>query len=123
MKNLDEMKLRDVVSQIRIDPRKLTEYALNPEHLTGGSDKAVMFQNHLGFTRENYRILLEQIEAQALDAEATLGKVDQHGQRYTIDLAIIGVEGQQETVRTGWIIAPSHDVANLTTLYVLRRQR
>jgi hypothetical protein len=117
------MKLRDTVSQINIDPRKLTEYALNPEHQIGGSDKAVMFQNRLGFTQENYRSLLEQIETQALDAEATLGKIDHHGQRYTVDLAIIGVEGQQETVRTGWIVALSSNVANLTTLYVLRRKR
>lgn len=117
------MKLRDIVSQISIDPRKLTEYALNLENRTGGADKAVLFQRHLGFTRENYEFLLEQVEAQVLDADAILGKINQYGERYRIDLAIIGLEGQREMVRTGWIVAPDSDVAKLTTLYVLRRKR
>lgn len=116
------MRLREVVSYISIDPRKLTDYALNPGNLSGGADKATVFQRRLGFTQANYDLLLEQVEAQVLDAEAILGKTDKHGQRYSVDLAIIGVEGQQETVRTAWIVAPNDDVAKLTTLYVLRRK-
>ncbi len=46
------MKLGDVVNRIVIDPRKLTEYALNPDN-PRGADKAVMFEHHLGFTRDN----------------------------------------------------------------------
>ncbi|MCL1468926.1 DUF6883 domain-containing protein [Argonema galeatum] len=45
------MKLRDIISRLVIDPRKLREYALNPDNPIGG-DKAVMFQRHLGFTRD-----------------------------------------------------------------------
>lgn len=117
------MKLRETVSQISVDPRKLTEYALDPTNLSGGADKAVLFQRCLGFTQKNYAPLLKQIESQALDAEAILGKMNQHEQRYQVDLVIIGSEGQQEIVRTGWIVAPGSDVAKLTTLYVLRRKR
>jgi hypothetical protein len=116
------MKLRDSVSRIVIDPRKLSEYALNPDNPVG-ADKAVMFQRHLGFTRDNYQLLLEQISAQALEAEAILQRTDKHGQRYQVDLEIIGVEeGQREIVRTGWIVEPDSDVARLVTLYVRRRQ-
>ncbi|HEY9872366.1 MAG TPA: hypothetical protein V6D12_02970 [Candidatus Obscuribacterales bacterium] len=116
------MKLRDIVSRIVIDPRKLSEYALNPDNPVG-ADKAVMFQRHLGFTRDNYQLLLEQISAQALEAEAILQRTDKHGQRYQVDLEIIGVEeGQREIVRTGWIVEPDSDVARLVTLYVRRRQ-
>ena len=117
------MKLREIVSQIRVDPRKLTEYALDPTSLSGGADKAVLFQRYLGFTQKNYVPLLKQIENQALDAEAILGRMNQHEQRYQVNLVIIGTEGQQEVVRTGWIVATGGDVAKLTTLYVLRRKR
>lgn len=116
------MKLKDIVSRIEIDPRKLTEYALNLNNPVG-ADKAIVFQSRLGFTQENYQGLLEQIAAQAMDAEADLGRLDNHGQRYRVDLVIIGTEGQQEAVRTGWIVQPESDMARLVTLYVLRRQR
>jgi filamentous hemagglutinin len=115
------VKLRDTVSRLSIDPRKLTDYALDPASLKG-ADKAAMFRRHLGFTQENFQLLLAQIEAQALDAEATLGFEDHHGQRFQVDLAIMGVNpGQQEIVRTGWIVKPGEDMARLTTLYVRRR--
>lgn len=115
------MKLGDIVSRLVIDPRKLRDYALNPDNPIGG-DKAVMFQRHLGFTKDNYEPLLEQISAQALEAEAILGKTDEHGQRYRVDLEIIGTEGQQEIVRTGWIVEPGSDAARLVTLFVGRRR-
>lgn len=56
------MKLSDVVSRIEIDPRKLTEYALNPDNPVG-ADKAVIFQRVLGYNRDNYQSLLEQIQS------------------------------------------------------------
>ncbi len=116
------VKLRDVVSRLAIDPRKLTDYALDPESLKG-ADKALVFRQHLGFTKETFQPLLAQIEAQALDAEAIPGVEDQHGCRYQVDLSIIGLKpGQQETVRTGWIVKPGEDIARLVTLYVRRRK-
>ncbi len=115
------MKLGDVVSRVIVDKRKLTEYALNPDNPVG-ADKALMFQRHLGFAKDNYETLLEQISALALEAEAILGKSDQHGQRYQVDLEIIGVEqGQREIVRTGWIVEPDSGIARLVTLYVRKR--
>jgi hypothetical protein len=47
------MKLVDVASRIIIDPRKLTEYALNLDN-PKGADKAIMFERHLGFTKDNH---------------------------------------------------------------------
>lgn len=116
------MKLRDVVSQIFIDPRKLTAYALNLEN-PKGSAKAITFRQYLGFTPANYQSLLAQIEAKALDAEAIPGKQDEHGQRYRVDMLIIGVEpDQQEIVRTGWMVKPAEDLAKLVTLYIPSRK-
>lgn len=115
------MRLRDIVGSILIDPRKLTDYALDLESLRG-SDKALMFRQHLGFTKEHYQLLLAQIQAKAMEAEAIPGVQDEHGQRYQVDLLIVGVLGQQEIVRTGWIVRPGEDLARLVTLYVRRHQ-
>lgn len=116
------MKLGNIVSRVVIDPRKLTEYALNMDN-PKGVDKAIMFQRHLGFTKDNYEDLLLQIVNQVLSQEAIIGRVDEHGQRYQVDLEIRGVlEEQKEVVRTGWIVEPNSDVARLVTLYVRKRQ-
>lgn len=115
------MKLGDIVSRVVIAPRKLTDYALNPDN-PKGADKAVMFQRYLGFTKDNYEPLLEQISEQALETEAIVGRADEHGQRYQVDLEIIGIEGQREIVRTGWIVEPDSEVARLVTLCVRKRQ-
>lgn len=67
--------------------------------------------------------MLEQISAIALETEAIVGRSDEHGRRYQVDLEIIGVEeGQREVVRTGWIVEPDSAVARLVTLYVRKRQ-
>ena len=116
------MKLKHIVTHIFIDPRKLTEYVLNPDN-PKGADKAIMFKLHLGFTKENYEALLEQIKTVAFESNAILQKNDIHGQRYQVDLEIKGVKlGQQETVRTGWIVEHESKVARLVTLYVRKRK-
>lgn len=111
------MKLRDVLSQIAIDPRKLTNYALDPNS-PKGANKAIVFRAALGFTLENYTPLLAQISASAMDAEAIIGELDEYGQRYRVDLEIIGIEGQRKIVRTGWIVEEGSDIARLTTAYI-----
>jgi len=113
------MKLRDIVSHVIIDHRKLTEYALSPES-PWGHHKAIVFKQALGFTRDNYADLLEQIEEKALDAPATFHGEDRFGQRYTVDLTVRGMEGRQAVVRTGWFVPHGTDEAWLVTLYVRR---
>ena len=54
------MKLGEIVERVSVDPRKLTEYALNPK-APWGRHKAVVFERALGFTQENYADLLTQI--------------------------------------------------------------
>lgn len=116
------MKLRDIATDIIIDSRKPTEYALNPDN-PKGADKAVMFERHLGFTKDNYQLLLDQIKSTVLDAEAILQKRDIHGQRYRVDLEIRGVQREQkEIVITAWIVGQNSTVARLVTLYVRKRK-
>lgn len=114
------MRLRDIVRRVVVDAHKLTDYALDPENPIG-RHKAMVFDRRLGFTRDNYAVLLQQVESRALDTDAHLQRTDQHGQHYRVDLEVTGTEGQQEIVRTGWLVAPGSDEARLVTLYVRRR--
>jgi len=114
------MKLSDIVSRIEIDPRKLTEYALNPDHPVG-ADKAAIFQRVLGYNRDNYQLLLEQIQSQAMEAEAIQKSEDLHGQRYQVDLEVVGTENQRAIIQIGWIVQHETDFARLVTLYVKKR--
>jgi hypothetical protein len=114
------MTLRDIVRRVVVDARKLIDYALDQENPIG-RHKAVVFERCLGFTRDNYALLQQQIESRALDADVFLQRTDQHGRHFRVDLEVIGTEGQQEIVRTGWLVAPGGDEARLITLYVRRR--
>ena len=111
------MKLSEIVDRIYIDPRKFTEYALNPSHPRGGH-KARVFKSALGYDVQSYENLKSQIESQALDAEATEGIVDKHGQRYVVDIPIKGPSGNEVLVRTCWSVPPGMKEARLTTLIV-----
>lgn len=115
------MKLGEIATQLIIDSRKLTDYALNPDN-PKGKDKAFLFEFHLGFSRDNYQKLLEQILKKAPEAEAIPLEKDRHGQRYQVDLNIEGIhKGQSEIVRTGWLLELDTNTARLVTLYVRKR--
>lgn len=106
------------VDKATINPNKLTEYALNPEHPTGGN-KARVFEKTLGYNKSNANELMEQIYRKLPNSEAVLGKLDSYGQRYTVDIMITGPNGKTVMVRTGWILKVNSDVPELATLYVL----
>jgi len=58
-----------------------------------------------------------------MESEAVLGVCDEYGQRYQVDISIAGVEiGQQEIVRTGWIVKPNENIARLVTAHIRRRK-
>ena len=100
-----------------INPKKLTDYALNPNHPVGGN-KAKVFKSALGFEQSNSDQLLKQMYDKLGSSEAVLGKLDQYGQRYTVDMLIKGVNGKEAVVRTGWIMKAGSDIPELTTLFV-----
>jgi hypothetical protein len=111
------MKLGDIVVRLEIDPRKITEYALNPDNPVG-ANKAIIFQRVLGYTCDNCQSLIEQIKSQAMQSEATIREGDRYGQRYQVDIEIVGIEQQKAVIRSGWIVKPDTDYARLVTLYV-----
>ncbi len=100
-----------------IDPRKLLGYSLDPEH-DEGQHKARLFESLLGINRQNARLLLDAVEKTAMTGEAVIGKVDQYGQRYTVDSAFTG-PGGAATIRMAWIVRPGEDFLRLVTCYIL----
>lgn len=114
------MKLADVAKRVVVNPRKLTHYALDPNS-PHGKHKAVLFEKLLSLTKGDYLHLIEQLEAKSLQTEITFHSEDVYGKRYTADVMVEGQEGQHAIVRTGWLVPPDTDEAQLITLYVRKR--
>lgn len=104
-------------SQATIDPHKVTDYCLSPDH-EDGQHKAHLFQSLLGLTHDNADLLLDALRIAATTEEATLGKQDEYGQRYVIDFEFAGPSGTA-TIRSAWIIGPNSSVPRLVTCYIL----
>jgi hypothetical protein len=100
-----------------IDPRKLIAYSLDPEH-DEGRHKAHLFESLLGINLLNSDLLLDAIQDAALSSDASVGKLDQYGQRYVIDFPIAG-PGGSSTIRSVWIIRRDEDFPRLVTCYIL----
>ncbi|PIF28163.1 hypothetical protein CLU88_3069 [Acidovorax sp. 56] len=99
-----------------IDPRKLTDYALNPAHPVGGN-KARVFESALGFTKSNADDLMSQLRQGVMNYTPIAGKVDQFGSRFTVDIPVTGPAGSG-VVRSGWIYKPGSNVPEMTTIFV-----
>ena len=95
---------------------KLTSYALNPDHPKGGH-KARVLAAALGYTAADAPTLARQLLAGLPGQPATTGKLDQHGQRWTVDIPVTTPKGSA-TVRTGWIVRPGSDAPQLTSAYI-----
>ena len=103
-------------NQAVIDPRKLTEYALNPAHPVGGN-KARVFESALGFTKDNADDLMRQLQQGVVNHPAIPGKVNEFGTRFTVDIPVTGPRGSG-VVRSGWIYKPGSNTPELTTIFV-----
>jgi hypothetical protein len=99
-----------------IDPKKVTDYALNPDHPVGGN-KARVFDSALGFNQGNADDLMNQIQRGVTENEPIPGAVDKYGQRFTVDIPVTGPKGSG-VVRTGWIYGPESTTPRMTTLFV-----
>lgn len=106
------------VEKVIVDSRKVTDYALNPNNLSGGANKARVFESALGYNQSNADHLIQQIQSKLPTSEAVLAKLDKYGQRFTIDIPITGPNGKTTIVRTGWILEPDSQVPRMTTIFV-----
>ena len=98
-----------------VEIKKLTEYILDPEH-PDGKHKARLFAGALGLGRENAEDLRTALLYAVKTNEATYGKFDRFGQRYTVDF-LFEWQGRHAIIRSGWIIEHDSDIPRLTTAY------
>ena len=99
------------VGRARFEPRKLTEYSLNPFALDKNGEpnndaraKAPYWEKMLGFTASDAGEIEAQIMRQVRDLPAApKGEIDKYGQRFTVYVPVKGKNGKTVDVRTGWI--------------------
>jgi len=96
------------------DDRKLTDYALNPEHPVG-KNKARVIQSATGLGQADAQNVKQQILEQVGDGPPTEGKRDQHGDRWNKDVTVTGPNGSI-VVRTAWIVDANTGKTRLVTL-------
>ncbi len=96
---------------------KLRDYCLSENH-PRGKHKARVFAMALGFGPEDAPKLLEMLLAAAGTQEVQIGEKNEFGQRYILDIAVVGI-AELVTVRSVWIIRPQEDIPHLVTCYVL----
>jgi len=102
-----------------VDIAKLRDYSLNSAH-PEGKHKARVFASSLGFTTADADRLREMILSEVLQQEATQGRADEHGTRYTVDFEAQGFR-DMVTIRTAWIIDTGEAVPRLVSCYVKRK--
>lgn len=105
----------------RIDPRKLRDYALNPQHVSGRY-KAVFFAQ-MGYTAEARHILERDILEQHLSQPAEPGGPSLHGRKYAIIAPLRGPSGEIRQVTNVSILRPKNDFAELVTIDPADRRR
>jgi hypothetical protein len=99
-----------------VDPEKIRDYCLNPEH-PRGKHKARVFQSALGVTKADAEKLITKIREQIQEAECEKGEGDEYGQRYTVEIEI-DTNAMKAVVLTSWIIKRDEIQPRLTTCYV-----
>jgi hypothetical protein len=117
MSNSNEQLLPYAYNAV-VEIRKLRDYCLNTHHKSGGKDKARLFYSALGMTVDDAEqlriILLNGVQSYP----AKLGKADEYGQRYTVNIQVIW-GGKSALLLSGWIIKYESDIPKLTTCYPL----
>lgn len=96
------------------DDRKLTEYALNPDHPVGGN-KAKVIESATGLTKEDAAAVKQQILDQVRQGDPIPGKIDEHGSRFAKDVTLTGPKGTI-VVRTAWIVDATTGETRLATV-------
>jgi len=107
-----------------IDIAKLRDYSLNPHHAEG-KHKARVFQEKLGYGREDAELLRQLILQAILTEEATEQEPTEYGRRFVVEFGIEreGIIQYKAAVRTAWIIRTDEDFPRLTTCFNPYRSR
>lgn len=99
----------------RIEPAKLTEYLLNPDH-PEGAGKAAFF-TRMGYTRANPSALERDLLQIARTGVATETIVTHYGTKYVVDGGAMSPNGRVFVIRTVWLMQPETIGPHLVTAY------
>lgn len=100
--------------KVEIDSRKISEYVMNAEH-PHGQHKSRVINSATGLTAQDADQIESQIRAGVRNGTAVVGKHDQFGSRWNVDVPVTGPAGTM-TVRTAWIVEPGGDRPRLVTV-------
>lgn len=100
-----------------VDIRKLTSYALDPNNEVG-KHKARVFAAALNLTQKDAPFLRTALLEAVRTIEAEIGRLDEHGQRYTVDFEFQW-RGKSAIIRSRWIIDINSEIPRLITCLVI----
>lgn len=100
---------------LRIDPRKIRDYLLAPDH-PQGAGKAAFFAD-LGFDRARPWELADELRSSAIEGTILGEHPTPHGIKYVVDGWV-----RRRRVRTVWIVDPPSSGVRLITAYPTRRR-
>ena len=98
-----------------VDPAKVRDYLLSPEHPVGRA-KAWVFAA-LGYAGADCPAFRDVLLALARDGEAAPGPATVFGQKWTVRGTLRGPAGRSAPVVTAWIVLAGEDVPRLVTAY------
>ncbi|GAA3775319.1 WXG100 family type VII secretion target [Micromonospora maritima] len=101
-------------SNPEIDSRKITGYAMNPEHPVG-KNKYRVINAATGLGPEDAAVVEQQIREGVQHGSPLPGKVDQYGHRWSVDVPLTGPSGTI-LVRTAWILEAGGSTPRLVTI-------
>lgn len=103
---------------LRIPDEKFTKYALD---FTKDPNKARAFKEALGYTKDNYRDLIDNI-SNSFDENRLIEKSDNgFGMRYSQVMNLTGANGKTAKVMTAWIYDEDIRDYRLTSAYIDKR--
>jgi hypothetical protein len=97
-----------------IDQGKIAGYAMNPDHPVGGNKYRVI-NSATGLGPEDVVAVEQQIRDGICSGAPILGKADQYGQRWAVDVPLTG-PGGTIVVRTAWILDVGETRPRLVTI-------
>jgi filamentous hemagglutinin len=103
-----------------VEPAKLTEYLLNPEHPIGG-DKAA-FLSRFGFHRDAWRVLEAALLRHAREGVVVADRVTAYGHHFTVEGPLPAPDGRAPIVRTAWMVALGERRPRFVTAHPGRRR-
>ena len=98
-----------------VEPTKVRDYLLSASHPVGRFKAVVFFA--LGYTRQNWTKLRDDLLTHAASGEATPGEPSPYGQKYTVSGTLTGPNGRAGQFTTVWLVESASSAPRFLTAY------